>query len=104
MYLTPYLNYIKEHKHLFLTATKNANALRLEDSYNHLFHFVFLPILERYQVPDEYRNYMMAFYVQGLMAIITQWLKNDCKDTVEQIIDVMQKCVRQPPNKKEAMI
>lgn len=104
MYLTPYLNYIKEHKHLFLTATKNANALRLEDSYNNLFHFVFLPILERYQVPDESRNYMMAFYVQGLMAIITQWLKNDCKDTVEQIIDVMQKCVRQPPNKKEAMI
>lgn len=63
--------------------------------------FVFMPILERYQVPDEYRKYLMAFYVQGLMAIITQWLKNDCKDTIEQIIDVMQRCVRQQPNEKE---
>lgn len=100
-YLTPYLNYIKEHKRLFLTAVKNANALRLEDSYDGMFHFVFMPILERYQVSDEYRKYLMAFYVQGLMAIITQWLKNDCKDTIEQIIDVMQRCVRQQPNEKE---
>lgn len=100
-YLTPYLNYIKEHKRLFLTAVKNANTLRLEDSYDGMFHFVFMPILERYQVPDEYRKYLMAFYVQGLMAIITQWLKNDCKDTIEQIIDVMQRCARQQPNEKE---
>ena len=45
----------------------------------------------------------MAFYVQGLMAIITQWLKNDCKDTIEQIIDVMQRCVRQQLNDKEGL-
>ncbi|HAP21779.1 MAG TPA: TetR/AcrR family transcriptional regulator [Lachnospiraceae bacterium] len=100
-YLTPYLNYIKKNRRLFLTAVKNANALRLEDSYDGMFHFVFMPILERYQVPDEYRKYLMAFYVQGLMAILTQWLKNDCKDTIEQIIDVMQRCVRQQPNEKE---
>ena len=67
------------------------------------FKFVFIPILERYQVSDEYRKYLMAFYVQGLMAIITQWLKNDCKDTIEQIIDVMQRCVRQQLNDKEGL-
>lgn len=102
-YLTPYLNYIKEHKRLFLTATKNTKALRLEESYDKMFQFVFIPILERYQVSDEYRKYLMAFYVQGLMAIITQWLKNDCKDTIEQIIDVMQRCVRQQLNDKEGL-
>lgn len=68
-----------------------------------MFQFVFIPILERYQVSDEYRKYLMAFYVQGLMAIITQWLKNDCKDTIEQIIDVMQRCVRQQLNDKEGL-
>lgn len=94
-YLTPYLNYIKEHKRLFLTALKNTKALRLEESYDKMFQFVFEPILERYRVPAENRRYIMAFYVQGLMAIITQWLKNDCKETVEQIIEVMQECVKQ---------
>lgn len=94
-YLTPYLHYIKEHKRLFLTAVKNTKTLRLEEIYDKMFQFVFEPILERYQVPAKDRRYIMAFYVQGLMAIITQWLKNDCKDTVGQIIDVMQECVRQ---------
>lgn len=94
-YLTPYLKYIKENKRLFLTAVKNTKALRLEESYDKMFQFVFAPILERYQVSDEIRKYMMAFYVQGLMAIIAQWLKNDCEDTIEQMIDVMQKCTGQ---------
>lgn len=100
-YLTPYLKYIKEHKRLFLTATKNTKTLRLEESYDKMFRFVFAPILERYQISVEIRKYMMAFYVQGLMAIITQWLKNDCKDTIEQIIEVMQRCVRQKSNEEE---
>ena len=94
-YLTPYLKYIKENKRLFLTAVKNTKALRLEESYDKMFQFVFAPVLERYQVSDEIRKYMMAFYVQGLMAIIAQWLKNDCEDTIEQMIDVMQKCTGQ---------
>lgn len=41
------------------------------------------------------RSYIMAFYVKGLMAIIIQWLKNDCKESVEHIIEVMQECVKQ---------
>lgn len=94
-YLTPYLSYIKEYKRLFLTAMKNTKALRLEESYDKLFRFVFEPILERHQVPAKNRRYIMAFYIQGLMAIITQWLKDDCNDTIEQIIEVMQACIRQ---------
>lgn len=91
-YLMPYLNYIRDNKNLFFTAVKNTKALRLEESYDNMFRFVFSPILERYQVSDEIRRYIMAFYVEGFMAIITQWLKNDCKDTVERIMEVMQKC------------
>lgn len=94
-YLMPYLNYIKENKRLFLTAVKNAKALRLDEYYDKMFRFVFVPILERYQVSDEIRKYMMSYYVQGLMAIVTQWLKSDCKEPVEQLIGIMQKCVKQ---------
>lgn len=94
-YLIPYLKYVREQKHLFFTAIKNTKALRLEESYDKLFRFVFEPILERHQVPVENRSYIMTFYIQGLMAVIIQWLKNDCKDTIEQIIKVMQECAKQ---------
>ena len=33
--------------------------------------------------------------IVGIMAIIREWLKNDCRDTVEQIISVIQTCVKQ---------
>lgn len=94
-YLIPYLNYVKENKHLIFTAMKHTKVLRLEKIYEDMFRFVFVPILERYQVKGKFQSYMMAFYVQGLMAIVTQWLRNDCKDTIEEIIEVMQECVRQ---------
>lgn len=92
-YLTPYLNYIKEHKRLFCTAMQNAAVLRMSDAYDQMFRHVFTPILERYKVPEQDRSYMMEFYIHGLMAVIAEWLKNDCKDTIEHVIAVMQKCV-----------
>ena len=95
-YLKPYLSYIQEHKRIFYTAITKASTLRLDDSYNRMFRHVFTPILDRYQVPVEDRRYMMAFYIQGMMAIIMEWLKDDCKDSMEHIMAVIQRCVTQP--------
>ena len=79
-YLTPYLSYIRENQRLFRTGLENAAALHLDDSYEGLFRHVLTLILERYRVPEKDRGYLMAFYLQGLMAIITQWLKCGCAD------------------------
>lgn len=92
-YLTPYLSYIREHKRLFRTAIEKAAVLEMEKSYAKMFRYVFTPILERYQVAEKDRTYIMAFYIRGLMAIITEWLKTDCKDSIEYIITMIQKCV-----------
>lgn len=92
-YLMPYLGYIKEHKRLFHTAMENARTLRLSDAYDRMFQHVFTPILERFGVPEQDRTYIMAFYIRGLMAIITEWLKADCADSIEHIIAVIQRCV-----------
>lgn len=92
-YLAPYLRYIQEHRRLFQTAVENSAILRLEDSYQRMFQHVFAPILERYRVPERDHPYLMAFYIQGLMAIITQWLKQDCQDAPEHVIAVIQRCI-----------
>ena len=95
-YLTPYLNYIKEHRRLFRTATENAAVLGLNSSYNRMFRHVFTPILERYGVPQQDRAYLMAFYIQGLMAILTEWLKGDCADSIEHILAIIRRCIMRP--------
>ena len=93
-YLTPYLSYIKENQRLFRTSIENAGTLHLNDSYAGLLRHVIMPILDRYGVPEADRSYLIAFYINGLMAIITEWLKNNCTDPIEHIAAVIQLCVQ----------
>ena len=93
-YLTPYLSYIKENQRLFRTSLENAGTLHLNDSYAGLLRHVIMPILDRYGVPEADRRYLVAFCINVLMAIITEWLKNDCTDSIKHIVAVMQLCVK----------
>lgn len=95
-YLTPYLSFIREHQRLMQTALAHAATLGLENSYAGLLRHVIGPILDRYGVQKADRGYLMAFYMKGLMAVIEQWLKNDCRDSVERIAGLMQKFVKEP--------
>lgn len=88
-YLFPYLTYIKNHKKLFSTLIKNANIMKSDNTYNKLFKHIFSPILARFEVPEQIRTFMMTYYIHGLIAIIEQWLKTDCKESVEQICEII---------------
>jgi len=92
-YLTPYLSYIKERRRVFKTTVEQASALRMTDAYQKLICHVFIPIMNRFGVLTEDQKYVMQFHISGLMAIINEWLKNDCKDSIEHIISVMQRCI-----------
>lgn len=92
-YLMPYLTYIKEHKKLFRTAVSKAASMNLEETYQRMFRRVFNPIMERFDFSVSERNYVMAFYINGIIAIIMEWIKNDCSDAIEQITDIIIRCV-----------
>lgn len=36
----------------------------------------------------------MAYYIEGIAAIVKEWLRQDCGDTVEMIADIIESCVR----------
>lgn len=99
-YLIPYLNFIKENRRLFGTSIENAAVLRLDESYAGLVRYVITPIFERYGVPKEQRNYVLTFNIQGIMAIISLWLKGDCAEPTEYMCDVICRCVRRIEGKK----
>lgn len=95
-YLTPYLNYIKKHRRIFRTTLEQASVLGMNDAYLSLNRHVFMPILNRYQVPLSNQKYMMPFYINGLMGIVNEWLKEDCEDSIERMISVIQVCIPGP--------
>ena len=92
-YLTPYLNYIKKHRRIFRTTLEQASVLGMNDAYLSLNRHVFIPILNRYQVPLSSQKYIMPFYINGLMGIVNEWLKEDCEDSIERMISVIQVCI-----------
>lgn len=92
-FLSPYLDFIKERRKLLSAVIRRKDLYRLDKTYDKLFGYVFNPILDRFSVPDDERPYMMAFYLNGLTAIITEWIKSDCEKPKEEIIALMQKCV-----------
>lgn len=93
-YLLPYLRFAKEHRSLFQTALKHTAILELETSYEGLFRHVFCPILHRFRVPEEDQEYMMAFYLHGVMAVVERWLKTGCQEPEEQVARVIMQCIK----------
>ena len=94
-YLTPYLTYIKEHRRIFKATVEQASALRMNDAYQKLNRHMLIPILDRFQVPPEDRKYVVQFHISGLMAIVNEWLKEDCRDSIEHLVPVIRRCIKQ---------
>ena len=84
-YLTPYLTYIKENQRIFKTSIKHLGSMNFDKVYNKMFEFIFNPVLERFSFPEEDREYVLKFYLTGITAIVMEWLKKDCKDSIEEI-------------------
>lgn len=92
-YLYSYLNYIKDNKRTYAVATKHLILFQSEKKYQELFVGMFSPVLEKFAVPHEHRNYMMKYYLNGIHAVINEWVKNDCKTPIDEIANIIQTCV-----------
>ena len=88
-YMTPYLQYIKDNRKLFKAALNKSTTLHLKDSFEGLFMQVLNPIMERFQVQETARRYIVHFYIGALMAVIEEWLKNECVDEIDFIIKII---------------
>ena len=65
-FLHPYLNFVKEHKHIF----------------------------NRFKIPEEEHKYLLVYHINGVMAIVLEWLKWDCKEPVEDVVEIIENCAR----------
>ena len=92
-HLIPYLSFMKDHKRIFLASVNHTKTFGFERVYKRLFEGIFNPILERFDYPEEYRKYVMLFYLNGITAIVTGWLRDDCKMEIEKVADVVSVCI-----------
>lgn len=92
-YLKPYLEFVKENNLLFKVALLRPSALNTKKTFAALFRSTFSPILDRFNYSNESKPYVISFYVSGLMAIVSEWIKRDCNESIEKIIEICMSCV-----------
>ena len=97
-YLRPYLTFFKENQSLFRAVCKNPSCMQTEAQYSDISDFVLRPIMKRFHIPETEQKYQIAFFVNGSMAIVREWINGGCRESVEEIETVMLHCIR--PNNK----
>lgn len=93
-YLLPYLRFIRDNKKVYRAAFRNPRSMQAHTRYGELKQHILGPILERFEIPAAHRPYYMAYYIEGIAAIVKEWLRQDCKDEVEMIAGIIESCVR----------
>lgn len=92
-YLRPYLSYIRENQRIFSAVLSHPTAFNFESIFQKLFDNVFSTILDRFGYPQGERKYVMMFYLNGITAIIIEWLKDGCQKSIEEISAIIHYCI-----------
>ena len=92
-YLQPYLTYIKDNKSVFSTVLLHSVSFGFNEIFQNLYENIFNPILERYNYPIADRKYAMMFYLNGITAIVKEWLKDGCTRTIGEVSQIIYGCI-----------
>lgn len=93
-FLIPYLNYIKENKIIYSVSIKHPTKMQSIEKYNLLNSKIIFPILKKFDIKENEFNFFSAYYINGISAIINEWIKNNCKEDVDFVCNLITKCVR----------
>lgn len=94
-FLIPYLKYIKNNNKIFKLYMNNLNLFKADNIFNSFIYKLFFPIFKSYGISNEKTiTYMSSFYLQGITAIVSKWLDNNCEDELSYISDVIVQCVK----------
>ena len=93
IYLHPYLAFVKENQRLFLAVLSQPTTFDSKLIFQKLFDNIFKPILDRFHYPTDEQKYVMMFYLNGITAIISEWLNDDCQKSIEDISCIIHYCI-----------
>ena len=95
-YLAPYLTFVKDNRKLFRLMHDKHDVLGAEKMYRKWYEEIFSPILTRFGVHETEQPYIMIFYMKGLLGLVTEWVRTDCEMPMDELINVIRKCIIKP--------
>ena len=92
-YLLPYLTFIKDNQRLFKVTMKQFHLMGMNKMYGKMFDHIFSPILDRFCIPKTEQAYVMKFYLNGIIGVITEWLDRNCSEEIAIVTKIITDCV-----------
>ena len=92
-YLHPYLSFIKDNQRLFFTVLSQPTVFDSSAIFQRLFDNIFNPILDRFHYPRDEQHYVMMFYLNGITAIISEWIKENCQKSIADVTSIIHYCI-----------
>ncbi len=47
----------------------------------------------RIDYPEDYKKYVMMYYLNGINALILEWIKDNCEKPIEEISKIIEICI-----------
>lgn len=92
-YLVPYLDFVKENKRIFRVVISQPAAIGTNKLFHGFYSQVFYPIMKRFELADYEIEYRLAFYLQGMFAVISKWVERDCDEDVAVLAELLTRFV-----------
>ena len=93
-HLVPYLTFVKDHQKIYRIYLSHEHDFQHKDRFDSLVATIFTPQFHAHGVTDPIRiAYMVSFFMAGISQIISRWLRNDCAEPIEEIVDIIQTCI-----------
>ena len=92
-FLIPYLNFCKENKKILQLINKKPRLFQNKEVYQKMYSMIFYPAISQFLNKEDERTYFLEFFTQGLVGIVHKWLELDCVTPIEELIDIIKKCI-----------
>ena len=92
-YLRPYFAFVRENRQLFRAVFSRRTGFDTQGTFDRMFRDIFSPIMDRFSFPEEDKPYIISFYIAGMMAIVREWIQDDCRTPAEKIIALTMQCI-----------
>ena len=94
-HLLPILEHIRDNRDFYRVYLGQSTAQhRLDWAFGQLLEWYVRPLLRGLAVKEEAIAYYFAFFRAGFLALIQQWLQNQCQEEPEVILSYVQNLLR----------
>lgn len=89
-YLLVVLQHVRKHYTLYRAYVENVGMQQIEKGYQILFTEIFKPYFRRLGIESEHRmEYYFQFIKAGFFAVIGQWMRYDCEESPEEMVEII---------------